>query len=133
MTAPLIPSRTRAVMRRVRARTLVDTCAVQVKVSVEIPGGTQEQWSTALTLPCRLEQPTTADNERFAAGQLTAKPDAVVAFAPATTIATTSRLVVTGVTETSAGNVAWSRTLEIVGDSGPSSVTVERRYPARDV
>jgi len=71
--------------------------------------------------------------ERFAAGQLVAKPDAEVAFAPATTVATTSRLLVSGVTETDTGSTGWSRTLEIIGDEGPSSVTVERVYPVRDV
>lgn len=133
MTTPLIPTSTRAVMRRIRTRTLVDTAQVQVRTQSDVPGGVAESWTTAATLPCRVQKPSQGTMERFAAGQLTAKPDADVAFAPGTTIASTSRVVASGITETDAGNVAWSRTLEILGDSGPTSVTVERVYPARDV
>lgn len=120
-------------MRRLRARTLVDSCAVQVLTQVEIPGGVQDVWVTALTLSCRMQKPSRATMERFAGGQLNGKPDGDVAFAPATDIALTSRLVVTGVTETDVGDVGWTRTVAIIGDSGDTSVTVERVYPVRDL
>ena len=133
MPSPLIPASTRAAMRATRTRTLVDTCAVQVQTQSDTPGGVADSWSTAMTVPCRVESPTVADSERFRAGQLRAEPTAVVAFAPGTTIASTSRLVVTGSVETGVGTASWTRTLEVLGDSGPTSVTVERRYPCRDV
>lgn len=133
MTAPLIPSRTRAVMRRIRERTFVDAIAVQLPTSSEVDGGTSTTYATAVTLAGRVEAPGTAERERFAAGQLRAEPTCVVAVPAGSELNINARLIATGSVDTGVGAAAWTRTLEILGDSGPTSVTVERKYPCRDV
>ena len=130
----LIPSQTIAQMRRLRTATLLDTCAIKVRTQSDVSGGVTESLATVLTLPCRVQKPSRGTLEQFAAGQLTSKPDAEVAFAPGTEIdPTVSILACSGIIATDAGNVAWARTFEVIGDTGATSVSVERVYPVREV
>lgn len=107
---------TLAKFRQLNAANLPHTALVQVAVTTPAAGGRESVTShtTLYTLACRLSLAGTAERERLVAGGIEAPTAYVVAFEAGVNIQLQHQLVVTGVTQTPLGDVAFSHTLQIV-------------------
>jgi hypothetical protein len=105
-------------MRRLNESNLRDTCTEQRPNVVTLPGGREEAdpvnpWLDVDTYPCRFSEHLT-QTERVIADRLAQPVAGVVVIAAGRTVNPANRLVITGTTETSDGDVEWTRTLSVV-------------------
>lgn len=107
---------TLAKFRQLHRANLPHTALVQIPAKTPEPGGSEiiTGHTTLYTLPCRLSLAGTSERERLVAGGIAAQTAYVVAFEAGSNIQLEHRLIVTGVTHTPLGEVAFSHTLQIV-------------------
>lgn len=107
---------TLAKFRQLNLDNLPHTALIQVAVTTPGAGGREEITShtTLYEKPCRLSLAGTSERERLVAGGIAAQTAYVVAFEAGVNIQLEHRLMVTGVTITPLGEVAFAHTLQVV-------------------
>lgn len=117
MTMQIAPPESLAIMRQMNQQNLEHRCTIADPVTTPVAGGRDVVTShtpVASNVPCRLSLASAAEQEVLLAAGITAREVYIVAFAVGQAVTLKQRLTVTGNTHTDAGDVAFSKVLQVV-------------------